>query len=130
MIEILLLDDEPELQQITFVNLTAQFKNLNITNASSGNEGISLLTSGQKFDFIISDFNMPNGNGVDLLKFKTAFDYPGYFILYTSQLFVDVPDNTDSSFLGVIEKFNCEKLFECMSEAIEKSQDLKEKFRS
>tara|TARA_B110001454_G_scaffold101549_1_gene95912 strand:+ start:11670 stop:12062 length:393 start_codon:yes stop_codon:yes gene_type:complete len=130
MIEILLLDDEEELQQITFVHLTTQYKNINITNASSGNEGISLLTSGQKFDFIISDFNMPNGNGVDLLKFKTAFGYPGNFILYTSQLFVDVPENTDPSFLGVVEKFNSEKLFYCISEAIEKSQDLKEKYGS
>ncbi|MBL7555635.1 MAG: response regulator [Bdellovibrionaceae bacterium] len=130
MIEILLLDDEPDLQEITFVHLTKKYKNINITNASSGNEGISLLTGGQKFDFNISDFNMPNGNGIDLLKFKTAFGYPGYFILYTSQLYVDVPENSDPSFLGVVEKFNSDKLFDCISEAIEKSQILKIKYES
>lgn len=127
MIEILLLDDEPELQQITYVQLTVQYKNINITNASSGNEGINMLTCGKKFDFIISDYNMPNGNGIDLLKFKTAFGYPGYFILYTSQLFVDIPESTDQSFLGVIEKFKIEDLFSCISEAIEKSQSLKDR---
>lgn len=125
MIEILLLDDEPELQQMTYEQLTAQYKNINITNAFSGNGGISLLASGQKFDIIISDYNMPNGNGIDLLKFKSAFGYPGYFILYTSQLFVEIPENTDQFFLGVIEKFNTEKLFECISKTIDKSQNTK-----
>lgn len=130
MIEILLLDDEPDLQQMTYEQLTAQYKNINITSASSGNEGISLLTSGQKFDFIISDYNMPNGNGVDLLKFKAAFGYPGYFILYTSQLLVEIPENTDQSFLGVIEKFNTEKLFDCISKTVEISQYINKKIRT
>ena len=44
--------------------------------------------------------------------------------------FVEIPENTDQLFLGVVEKFNCEKLFERISEAIEKSQILKIKYES
>ena len=39
--------------------------------AKSGNEAIQLIESGQKIDLIISDFNMPNGNGGHLYSYLT-----------------------------------------------------------
>lgn len=130
MLDILLIDDEPELLEITFEELILNYKNLNIVKATSGNDGINLLMNGQVFDFIISDYNMPNGTGVDLLKYKTALDYPGYFILYTNHLKPELPKNLNDSFLGVIEKLKFDDLFSCVTSCIEKSAKLKNKLRS
>lgn len=70
---------------------------------------------------------MPNGTGVDLLKYKTALDYPGYFILYTNQMQPKLPTNTNETFLGVIEKLRFDVLFECLSKCIEQTPKLKNK---
>ena len=122
MLNILLIDDEPELLEITYEQITLNFNNVNIAKSFSGNEGISLLMKGEKFDLIISDYIMPNGNGVDLLKYKDSFGYPGYFILYTSHISPELPNNTNQLFLGVIEKFKFDELFECISKSIKASQ--------
>lgn len=127
MLNILLIDDEPELLEITYEQLILNYKNLNITKASSGNEGINLLMKGQDFDFIISDYNMSNGTGVDLLKYITAFDYPGYFILFTNHMKPNLPKKLNDNFLGVIDKLRFDELFSCLSTFIEKSPNLKNK---
>lgn len=125
MLNILLIDDEPELLEITYEQITLNFNNVNIAKAFSGNEGISRLMKGEKFDLIISDYVMSNGSGVDLLKYKDSFGYPGYIILYTSHMRPELPKNTNQLFLGVIEKFKFDELFECISKCIKDSQESK-----
>lgn len=121
MIDILLIDDEPELLEITFEQLLLNFENINISRANSGNEGINLLMKGQKFDLIISDYKMYNGNGIDLLKYKTSFAYPGYFILYTSHIHPEIPQNLiTNEFLGIVEKLKFDDLFSKIANLLKK----------
>lgn len=47
MLDILLIDDDPELLEITYEELKLHYKNINIVKAFSGTEGIDLLTRGQ-----------------------------------------------------------------------------------
>lgn len=127
MLDILLIDDEPEFLEITYEQLKLNYKNVNITRATSGNEGISLLMSGKNYDIIISDYNMPNGSGLELLKYKNAFDYPGYFIFHTNNMNPVLPCGMNKLFLGVIDKLNFDKLFNCITNCIENSAKLKSK---
>lgn len=62
---------------------------------------------------------MFNGNGIDLLKHKVAFDHPEHFILYTSHMNPEIPEKLmNHQFLGVIEKLNFNELFNCISKYI------------
>ena len=62
---ILLVDDEEDLTDIlSFYFQEAGFKTF---TAQSGNEGFNITTK-EKIDMVISDIQMPNGDGVELLK--------------------------------------------------------------
>ena len=40
----------------------------NVITASSGDEGLQLLNSGKQVDVVITDLNMPNMDGYELIK--------------------------------------------------------------
>ena len=67
-IKILIIDDMKTMRKIVQKSLNdLGFKN--ITEAADGVEGWTQISSAQpKFDFVISDWNMPNCSGIDLLK--------------------------------------------------------------
>ena len=63
---ILIVDDEVDLCE-----LVAEFfedAGFKVQKAYSGNQAITLLQS-TSFDIVLSDIKMPNGNGIDLLKY-------------------------------------------------------------
>ena len=71
MIRVLLVDDEPALLDIgkIFLERTSDMQVEPVTNAS---EALELLSS-EPFDAIVSDYEMPGINGIDVLKaIKTA----------------------------------------------------------
>lgn len=63
---ILIVDDFSTMRQIVKKSLNSLGFH-NVTEASDGNDALHKLESGQ-FNFIISDWNMPNMMGIDLLK--------------------------------------------------------------
>src|SRR5438445_877222 len=77
--KILIIDDEPDILEL----LAEEFK-LNghyVSTAMSGNEAIQILQD-KHFDIILSDYRMPNGNGMDILKFVTTLiKQPQFFFL-------------------------------------------------
>ncbi len=64
--EILVVDDFATMRRV-IKNLLKQARYKNITEAEDGVTALSVLKS-QNIDFIISDWNMPNMNGLDFLK--------------------------------------------------------------
>ena len=64
--KLLIIDDEIDFAKV----LSWDFNDcgMKVQLASSGLEAISILES-HSFDFILSDIEMPNGNGVDVLTF-------------------------------------------------------------
>lgn len=68
--KILIVDDFATMRKV-IRNLLKQVGYENITEAENGAAAIRVLKS-QKIDFIISDWNMPVMNGLDLLKFVRA----------------------------------------------------------
>ena len=64
--KVLVVDDFATMRRI-IKNLLKQGEYKNITEAEDGAEALKILKS-EKIDFIISDWNMPNMTGLELLK--------------------------------------------------------------
>lgn len=83
MISVLFVDDEPVLVDIgrLFLKRAGDFS---VTGVLSGQEAVTLLKE-NTYDVIISDYQMPGMNGIDLLRFvrKQCGDIP--FILFTGR---------------------------------------------
>jgi len=80
----MIVDDEPDLREIIIL-IIASYLKADFLEANSGKEAIKLLESEKsKIDLIISDFNMPNGNGGTLAKFITEKGLNIPFLLLSS----------------------------------------------
>lgn len=66
--KILLVDDLEDIREL-IVFLISCYLAAEIHQCSSGNQAIALLKTEQNFDLIISDLNMPDGSGLDILKY-------------------------------------------------------------
>jgi len=65
--KILIADDSEEIQEILSLFIESEFDNP-IDCVSSGHQAIEKIKSNQ-YALIISDYNMPNGNGAELFDF-------------------------------------------------------------
>lgn len=65
-IKILIVDDFSTMRRIV-KNLLRDLGFTNTEEADDGNTALPMLQSG-KFDFLVTDWNMPGMNGLDLLK--------------------------------------------------------------
>lgn len=70
--KILVVDDFSTMRRIV-KNILRQIGFTNITEADDGEHALSILKS-ETFDFVITDWNMPNMTGLDLLKAIRADD--------------------------------------------------------
>jgi two-component system chemotaxis response regulator CheY len=66
-ISILVVDDFPTMRKIVKTVLK-QLGYANITEAEDGAEGLSILKANAGIQFVVSDWNMPNMTGIELLK--------------------------------------------------------------
>lgn len=83
-IRLLLVDDDESFLKLTKLSLIRIKKNLKITTVTSGKDALILLKK-QHFDVIVSDFQMPKMDGLELLKNvkKLYSDIP--FIVFTGK---------------------------------------------
>jgi len=63
--KILIVDDETELTKLYSVLMESL--NLEVSSAESGNKALELMES-EKFDVVLSDFMMDDGDGAELLQ--------------------------------------------------------------
>lgn len=66
MQKILVIDDEPGIREILKRYLTKS--GYDVAAVSSGKDGIDILGSGEKIDFLIIDMKMPEMKGIDVLR--------------------------------------------------------------
>lgn len=79
--------------------------------ASSGEEAIFILGEGPKdYHLIISDYHMPNGTGLDLLKFIDSYNIKSFFIMFSST--EDLKSHDLHRKAIHVEKPNIQKLIE------------------
>jgi len=80
---VLMVDDEPTLLEISSLFLT-KMGNIFVVCSGSADDALTLLTT-EKFDAIVSDYDMPGMNGIEFLTHlrKTGNKLP--FILFTGR---------------------------------------------
>ncbi len=66
-INILIVDDFPTMRKIVKTVLK-QLGYTRITEAEDGAEGLEILKSNSSIEFVVSDWNMPQMTGIELLK--------------------------------------------------------------
>jgi CheY-like chemotaxis protein len=108
MFTILLVDDHVELLNL-FTEKIAEELSAKVITATSGNQAIEILQKEKRIDFIISDYNMPDGSGRDLLLFTMNNTRQIYFLFFTSELNPDISQVNDF-FLGVVSKPEFKKI--------------------
>ena len=64
---VLIVDDEPDIANSIAQVLEASMEGVAVTQASDGVEGLQALQAGE-FDLILSDYKMPNMDGLEFLK--------------------------------------------------------------
>ncbi len=79
--KILIVDDEEDIVEL----LAEEFEDCgyNVTTGNSVNQAIACLQK-DEFDLILSDFRMPDGNGMDLLTYVNSMESgirPKFFFL-------------------------------------------------
>jgi putative nucleotidyltransferase with HDIG domain len=99
----LIVDDEPELVELISLMIGFSFS-ADFTFAYSGNEAIACLEKNEPFDIILSDFNMPNGNGLTLFNFVNSLKLRPYFILITSDSLNKHPEFNNQPKTKYLEK--------------------------
>ncbi len=88
MIKILIIDDEPQVLEITrvFLERSGHFQ---VSTGSSAESGLLMLEDGD-FDAVVSDYEMPKMNGLDFLKTVRLKGYTIPFIIFTGRSREDV----------------------------------------
>jgi len=67
--KILYVEDCPELREMTLSEMSSWFPQAEIVTADSGNKAQMILSERSHFDLIVTDYQMADGNGLDLLRF-------------------------------------------------------------
>lgn len=86
---VLIIDDEPDILEL----MEEEFKHCGYTTIASscGNDAIKVLEN-TKVDIIISDYKMPNGNGMAVLSFVNRMTTKPTFFFVSGQADVSVED--------------------------------------
>jgi len=69
-----LVVDDAVSMRMTVINILKELGYTQFTEATNGNNAFALIESGEKFDIILSDHNMPECTGLEFLKKVRALD--------------------------------------------------------
>ncbi len=83
--KVLFVDDEPEILELSKIYLEREDEGITVRTAVSVEEGLDLVEE-EEFDCIVSDYQMPETDGLEFLKIvreKKTIDIP--FIIFTGK---------------------------------------------
>jgi DNA-binding NtrC family response regulator len=88
-LSVLIVDDEPDILDL----MEEEFKYCGYTTISAicGNDAVRILGD-QHIDVVISDYKMPNGNGMTVLSYVNKMNKKPYFYFVSGQADVSVED--------------------------------------
>lgn len=84
LIRILHVDDDPALADLTATFLESENEHFDVTLATATSEGLERLAA-DDFDCIVSDYDMPDRNGIEFLEAVREDDPELPFILFTGK---------------------------------------------
>ncbi len=106
MNSVLVVEDDLLMQELTSVCLEETYK-VAVHKASNVSEALSCLQNSQ-IDFIVCDYQMPGGNGLEFLNYLRENELSIPFVLFTGSLEVEIP--IVSPLVEVINDKNLKKL--------------------
>ena len=107
MIHILIVEDD-DFAREKVVNFVENLTGLKTMDTTSGNKAVEILKS-RKFSLIISDFNMPDGNGDVVLNYLQENKLFIPFIFHTAAISVTLPEQLSIE-VRTVEKYDFEDL--------------------
>lgn len=113
--KILVVDDDDAIREVLVLLFENFFNEVDIVECVSGNQAKKLVSSDPYFQLIVSDFDMPDGDGGQFYNFLKGEGYDIPFLLYTSKSLSELsfsesfPNESQSEFFiqkgNPIEKF-------------------------
>lgn len=111
---ILLVDDEPALLQTVQENL--EYFGLSVVTAANGQEALEKVKSTPNIGMILSDIQMPNGDGWFLLKEVKALGQNFPIVLYSGNPHLSRSEALKLGALELVEKpFNFRELIKLIN---------------
>lgn len=90
MNHILLIDDDPDILELLEIFVNENFPSYKTLLATGANPAIRILDQYDNIDLIISDFEMPDGNGLAIYQYNIKTGIP--FIFHSSSLDVHLKE--------------------------------------
>ncbi len=109
--KILLVDDEHSILQTLSELIVKQFGPI-VEVATSAVEAMKKLEKSKDFHVVVSDYNMPDGNGLELANYMESKNLRSYFILFSGE--ENLLDLELSDRVIHIQKPNVEKLLQTL----------------
>ncbi len=88
-LSVLIVDDEPDILEL--MEEEFQYCGYQTLSAICGNDAIKLLDS-KKVDIVVSDYKMPNGNGMAVLSHVNKMGKKPFFFFVSGQADVSTED--------------------------------------
>lgn len=116
MVKVLLVDDEPT--NISLLErLIHRCCQATVSRASSADEAIHAVESGELFDLIVCDYQMPGANGTKVYDLVCAqANRRPYFLLWTQTAASELPDIQGPGYLGSVEKSDVRRVCSVVTE--------------
>ncbi len=99
----LIIDDDSDIRNVFSIIIKNVIDETHIDEAVDARKAIELFTR-NKYDYVITDYEMPGGNGDLIIKHLQNINYQGYLLLHTSKVFNDL--NIDREYFKTNEKWD------------------------
>ena len=118
MIKFLIVEDNQDIRESIVASLFAHFKELICMEAHSGKYAEELILAHSPFDVIISDINMPDGDGYYLLDRVIVLNQNSYFIFFSNEVGLIHFKTHYPKFLGIVHKFELDEVIKRIKTAL------------
>ena len=114
--KVLVVDDEPT--NISLLErLIRRCCHATVSRANSADEAIHAVESGEIFDLIVCDYQMPGGQGTKVYDLVCNQDEKRpYFLLWTQTDPGELPEITGPGYLGSVEKSDVRRVCSVVTE--------------
>lgn len=81
--QILIIDDDEIIRDMVAERIVSQFRDIELAQACCGRDAMAIILNNRSIDCIITDLNMPDGTGLDVVNFLNQESLAIPTIIYT-----------------------------------------------
>jgi DNA-binding NtrC family response regulator len=115
-ISVLIIDDEPDI--LDLIEDEFKYQGYDTMNASCGNDAVEILKK-NPIDIVVSDFKMPNGNGMSVLAHVSQMPKKPFFFFVSGQADISTKEALEAGAKKFFSKpFDLEELIKDIEQLI------------